>query len=103
MGSSNKTSKQTKLRSGATYSAPDGAWRFAKRVLPRFRSERSYYTIQSTIIIPSTGLEEFQRLIAEMVKTEKALPAPRLKARHVTARAGVQRRPGLRPDKISPP
>ena len=30
----------------------------------------------STIIIPSTGLEEFQRVITEMVKAEKAMPAP---------------------------
>lgn len=30
----------------------------------------------NTIIIPSTGLEEFQRVITEMVKAEKAMPAP---------------------------
>lgn len=32
-------------------------------------------TTPSTLIIPSTGLEEFQRVLTEMVKTEKALPA----------------------------
>ncbi|MGC3959098.1 MAG: RNA-binding protein [Verrucomicrobiota bacterium] len=31
----------------------------------------------STIIIPSTGLEEFQRVLTEMVKTEKTLPTPK--------------------------
>ena len=30
----------------------------------------------SSIIIPSTGLEEFQRVIAEMAKAEQAMPAP---------------------------
>ena len=30
---------------------------------------------RSTIIIPSTGLEEFQRVITEMAKAEKAMPA----------------------------
>lgn len=30
---------------------------------------------RSTIIIPSTGLEEFQRVLTEMLKTEKAMPA----------------------------
>lgn len=30
----------------------------------------------SSIIIPSTGLEEFQRVLTEMVKAEKGLPVP---------------------------
>lgn len=31
---------------------------------------------RNTIIIPSTGLEEFQRVLKEMVTAEKTLPAP---------------------------
>src|SRR5690349_12396750 len=31
---------------------------------------------RSTIIIPSTGLEEFQRVITEMTKAAQELPAP---------------------------
>ena len=30
----------------------------------------------STIIIPSTGLEEFQRVLTEMVQAAQSLPAP---------------------------
>lgn len=30
----------------------------------------------NTIIIPSTGLEEFQRVLTEMAKAAQALPAP---------------------------
>ena len=30
---------------------------------------------RSTVIVPSTGLEEFQRVITEMVQAEKTLPA----------------------------
>lgn len=48
--------------------------RFHPHLFPLLRITEDAKGNCSTIIIPSTGLEEFQRIISEMVKTEKALP-----------------------------